>query len=139
MTTKLTITFCLLANFLLLQPANSFSQSIERSVISSSGFSYSGATLQNDCTVGEVITATGVNGNIKITQGFHQPVFETAITCLGDFDNNGVVNVADLLLFSGAFGCVSDCGLQDMDGNGSVNVGDLLIFTGVFGNVCAAI
>lgn len=112
-----------------------FSQSIERSVISSFGFSYSGATLQADCTVGEVVTATGSNGGIIITQGFQQPMFAIS-TCLGDFDLNGIVNVVDLLIFTSEFGCVSSCGITDMDGNGAVNVGDLLIFTSVFGNIC---
>ncbi|MDZ4822746.1 MAG: hypothetical protein SH856_04760 [Flavobacteriales bacterium] len=84
----ITIIFLLCSNLLLL------SQSIERSVISSFGFSYSGATLQSDCTVGEVVTATGSNGGIIITQGFQQPMLAIS-TCLGDFDNNGVVNVGD--------------------------------------------
>ncbi|MFN0032802.1 MAG: hypothetical protein ACKVOR_11635, partial [Flavobacteriales bacterium] len=44
-------------------------QSIERSVISSFGMHYTGAALQTDCTIGEVITFTGETENGFLTQG----------------------------------------------------------------------
>ena len=60
--------------------------------------------------------------------------------CPGDFDNNGVVNVADFLLFANAFGKrSSDAGynaLMDMDSSGSINVADFLLFANVFGTTC---
>jgi hypothetical protein len=111
-------------------------QTIERSVISSFGFSYSGPSLSADCTVGETITATGSGGGIIITQGFHQPYVPAINSCLGDFDFNGVVNINDLLIFNGNFGCNNACGITDLDENGAVNVSDLLIFSGAFGTVC---
>ncbi|MDZ4824173.1 MAG: hypothetical protein SH856_11995, partial [Flavobacteriales bacterium] len=63
-------------------------------------------------------------------------VDEVVDDCPGDFDDNGAVNVGDLLIFTSEFGCTSGCVDTDMDGNGAVNVADLLIFTSVFGNVC---
>ena len=120
---------------MLLVSGTSIAQSIERHVISSFGFSYGGPQIQQDCTLGETIVASGQNGSIVLTQGFQQPFLSNAL-CPGDFDNNGTVNVADLLIFTGEFGCVSNCGLPDMDGNGAVNVSDLLLFLAVFGNIC---
>jgi hypothetical protein len=110
-------------------------QSIERSVISSFGMSYSGPGLQADMTVGEVVTFTGTGSGLIITQGFHQPVLIGA-ACLGDFDDNGSVGLADLLVFIANYGCVSACGITDLDENGSVGVSDLLIFSAVYGTVC---
>jgi len=63
-------------------------------------------------------------------------VDEVPADCPGDFDDNGAVNVGDLLIFNGAFGCPSSCGEPDLDGNGVVNVGDLLLFNSLFGTVC---
>jgi|GEM_PF-799069 len=64
-------------------------------------------------------------------------VEEVEPACPGDFDHNGVVNVSDLLIFTGAFTCTSACGEPDMDGNGSVNVADLLFFISQFGTSCS--
>ena len=57
-------------------------------------------------------------------------------TCFGDFDHNGVINTADLLLLMAQFGCTSACGEYDLDGNGVVNTSDLLLFMAVFGTIC---
>jgi hypothetical protein len=56
-------------------------------------------------------------------------------SCPGDFDNNGLINTADLLSIVGEYGCLSDC-LTDMNGDDFVNTGDLLLFLGVFGTSC---
>ena len=57
-------------------------------------------------------------------------------TCLGDFDFNGSVGLADLLLFISDYGCLSACGITDLDNNGAVGVSDLLLFSAVYGTVC---
>ncbi len=128
-------TFVLILFLIGLSAHNLSAQSIERSVIGSSGFSYSGPTFQADCTTGETVIATFSGGSVILTQGFHQPLVLDSF-CLGDFDNNGFVNVADLLIFASTLGCVGTCGLPDLDSNGNVNITDLLIFISVFGNVC---
>jgi|GEM_PF-357520 len=56
--------------------------------------------------------------------------------CAGDFNNDGQINVSDLLLFMANFGCPSTCGVFDLNGDGPSNVSDLLIFMAVFGTTC---
>lgn len=56
-------------------------------------------------------------------------------SCAGDFNNDGIINIADLLIFLSEFGCAVDC-TADMDGDGYVGSGDLLSFLGVFSNTC---
>jgi len=60
----------------------------------------------------------------------------SSLTCTGDFDNNEVVGIADLLVFNATYGCLSNCGATDLDGNGSVGVTDLLIFNAAYGSIC---
>ncbi len=55
--------------------------------------------------------------------------------CLGDFNNDLVVNVADLLILLANFGCSSNC-LVDLSGSESTGASDLLIFLALFGNDC---
>jgi hypothetical protein len=59
-----------------------------------------------------------------------------SFSCFGDFDNNGVINTSDVLLFMAFFGCPSSCGVYDLDGNLVVNNADLLLLMAVFGTVC---
>jgi hypothetical protein len=55
--------------------------------------------------------------------------------CAGDFNNDGFVNVNDLLLFLGNFGCSSNC-IADLDGDDQVATTDLLLFLGLVGSLC---
>ncbi len=62
--------------------------------------------------------------------------FTAPATGPGDFDGNGIVNLADFLLFVAVFNkSSSDVGFDarmDFDGNGIVNLADFLAFVGVF-------
>jgi len=58
----------------------SVSQTLERSVIASSGFSYSGTNYIVDYTVGETFTLTVSNSNNILTQGFQQPGPDTVVS-----------------------------------------------------------
>ena len=65
---------------------------------------------------------------------------QQASICPGDFDGNGIVNIADFLLFTGVFGASSGDAkynaLMDMDGNGEIGIADFLSFIDVFGTTC---
>jgi hypothetical protein len=51
-------------------------------------------------------------GNFDISISGFEP-------CTGDLDHNGLVGIADLLIFNSNYGCTSNCGEADLDGNGS--------------------
>ncbi len=55
--------------------------------------------------------------------------------CPGDFNFDGAISVADLLLYLGEFGCEQNC-TADFDSDGVVNITDLLGFLSVFGEGC---
>lgn len=55
--------------------------------------------------------------------------------CPGDFNNDGVINSADLLLLLSDFGCTGGC-LYDMGDDDVVNVSDILDFLAVFATIC---
>ncbi|MDE2887202.1 MAG: leucine-rich repeat domain-containing protein [Gemmatimonadota bacterium] len=63
-----------------------------------------------------------------------------APACPGDFNGDGMVNLADFLAFAGAFGTrsgdVNYDARMDMDGSGAINLSDFLDFAGVFGTTC---
>jgi hypothetical protein len=56
--------------------------------------------------------------------------------CPEDLDNDGLVNVNDVLLLLGEFGCAEDCTF-DLNGVPGVDVSDFLILLGVFGLPCS--
>ncbi len=59
-----------------------------------------------------------------------------ALGCAEDVNNNGTVEVADLLILLGDFGCTADCSAADINGDGSVTVADMLLFLAMFGEDC---
>lgn len=60
---------------------------------------------------------------------------QSSAPCLGDFDSDGVVGVADLLNVLSEFGCVSNCAF-DLDNDGYVFVSDILVMLSVIGDQC---
>ena len=59
----------------------------------------------------------------------------TYINCLGDLSGDGEVNVEDLILFTGSYGCPSGCQF-DITGDDEVDLSDLLVFIGEYGDIC---
>lgn len=58
------------------------------------------------------------------------------ITCPEDINQNGTVEVGDLLLLLADFGCITDCSVADVNGDGSVSVADILLMLAAFGEDC---
>jgi hypothetical protein len=55
--------------------------------------------------------------------------------CYGDFNNDGQIDVGDLLILLADFGCTSGC-IADLNEDSVVNSGDLLGFLSVYGTIC---
>ena len=55
--------------------------------------------------------------------------------CPGDFDEDGIVTVLDLIIYMGEFGCTSNCS-ADNTGDGQVTVADLNTLLEWFGVIC---
>ena len=55
--------------------------------------------------------------------------------CSGDFNADGQVSVADMLVLLTDFGCPQSCA-SDLNGDGNVVVSDLLAFLELFGTPC---
>lgn len=55
--------------------------------------------------------------------------------CLGDFNSDGTITSADLLVFVSQFGCSSNC-IANLDADPSVSGSDFLIFLSLFGSSC---
>lgn len=75
-------------------------------------------------------TAAGIDNNCNGTIDPEEEFF-----CLGDLNSDGQVNISDMLLLLGDFGCTGNC-VGDIDGNGAVNSGDAITLLGVFGSSC---
>lgn len=64
----------LLLSFLLLAlPGLSLAQTLERSVIGTTGSSSTAGNIHISSTVGEAVIQTGQSGSFILTQGFQQP------------------------------------------------------------------
>ena len=57
------------------------------------------------------------------------------LECFGDFNNDGAITVADLLILLASFGCEGDCD-TDLTNDDVVSVADLLEILAVYGTLC---
>jgi hypothetical protein len=56
-------------------------------------------------------------------------------SCAEDLNGNGTIEVSDVLLLLGDFGCTQNCS-ADIDGDGSVAVSDVLLLLAAYGEEC---
>lgn len=77
----------------------------------------------------DLVSANHHQSNVSLLRNRFCPV----IVIPGDIDGNGCVDIADLAILLGQFGCAADCGASDLDGSGGVNIADLAILLAHFG------
>ena len=58
------------------------------------------------------------------------------VICFGDFNDNFVIDVGDLLHILGLYGCLGTCEGADLSGDGQVGSADILVILGSFGANC---
>ena len=103
--------------------------------------SVSRALTSSDVLAVQSASTAGAGGvlNLDVTQAVL--TFRQAPACPGDFNGDGMVNLADFLAFAGGFGARSGDAnyesLLDMDGSGSQSICPISwSFAGVFGTTC---
>ncbi|MBI5866310.1 MAG: hypothetical protein HZB38_17705 [Planctomycetes bacterium] len=62
--------------------------------------------------------------------------FDLGAPCLGDLNNDGVVDLNDLTLILSNFGSVGPGLTGDIDSDGDVDLGDLTLLLSAFGTIC---
>jgi hypothetical protein len=85
---------------------------------------------RNDVYPGAPGTAEGIDNNCN---SVIDPTEQ--LVCVGDFNNDGNINIADMLVLLSNFGCTNAC-VADLNNDGQVNSADALMFFGIFGSSC---
>ena len=78
-------------------------------------------------------TRAADGSNPQITQ--QSLVFQEVYECFGDFNNDGLIGIGDILLLLGDFGCPANC-TYDMNGDDGVTTSDMLVMLSIFGTSC---
>ncbi|MGY8942289.1 MAG: hypothetical protein ACKVJH_09685 [Flavobacteriales bacterium] len=94
-----------------------------------------------DGSIGQVFTTTIGDGNIFLTQGFHQMAFRE---CPGDVTGDNAVGTSDLLAILSLYGAQGDeiiensvnGGAEDLNEDGIIGTADLLILLAYYGELC---
>lgn len=68
--------------------------------------------------------------------GVASPMTESCAGCLADLNGDGAINISDLLILLGDFGCNDSACSGDATGDGMTNVEDVLALLGAFGEAC---
>ena len=76
---------------------------------------------------------TAIGGNPQAT-GLTL-LFPDTPPCIGDWNNDGIISVSDMLLVLSEFGCAEGCN-YDMSGDGGVTTSDILQMLALFGSSC---
>jgi hypothetical protein len=99
------------------------------------------ASVGGDCNEGNPAvhpnapgTGEGIDNNCdgQVTGDEQIPVTD----CPADLNNNGIVEIQDVLLLLGEFGCLADCSIGDLNEDGAVTAADILLLLSAFGEAC---
>ncbi len=80
----------------------------------------------------------GPQGDVRYVFNYVRCVRDVSMdtgSCQADFNGDGYVNAADLLILLADFACVELCG-TDLNNNDNVDASDLLVFLALFGSDC---
>ena len=94
-----------------------------------------------DGSIGQVFTTMIGDGNIFLTQGFHQMAFRE---CPGDVTGDNAVGTSDILAILSLYGAQGDeiiensvnGGAEDLNEDGIIGTADLLILLAYYGELC---
>lgn len=93
--------------------------------------------IQLTHTLGDTFVFQAEGNNLIISGGFQQgPILIEDVGCLGDSNDDGLINTMDLLNLLEWFGCTIDCEF-DFNGDGFTNTMDLLAFLALFNSECS--
>lgn len=97
------------------------------------------ATWSATSTIGQPATGPASGGTFLMDSGYEggaRPLPAPSI-CLGDTNNDNIINTTDLVFFLGKFGQTVPPGSPaDLNNDGVVNTADLVAFLGRFGQSC---
>jgi hypothetical protein len=106
-------------------------QEISREALTSGGDFYYNGEVSLSMSIGQFVVPTYLGDPANVTQAYQQPDYY----CFGDYNFDGTINTADLLIFLTGFGCPSFC-FTDLNFDDTANTADLLLFLTVFGTAC---
>jgi len=95
-----------------------------------------------DLQSGDVTTISGTSPTSigfapsSVTDDWVVLITRDVVTCVGDINIDGIVDIQDFLILNSFFGQTCDGCAADLDQNGLIDVNDFVLFNSAFGNVC---
>lgn len=93
--------------------------------------------IGGDCDDNNIAVYPGATGTAEGIDNNCNGLIDSSeeVVCMGDFNGDSVVNIGDLLLLLGEYGCTGVCA-SDMNGDDLVNTADQVAFLAIYGSSC---